>query len=342
MSKKFSFSTEFNLKMPVVMAPMFLVSNMSMLKAAVDAGIMGTFPTLNFRKEGELDQVLSELMNYKSQKSNGNIGVNLIVQKSNILFEKHLAICVAHKVPFYITSLGSPAKVIEEAHKYGAKVYCDVTNLVHAQKCYDLGCDGFIAVGQGAGGHAGNNPLQVLIPALHKAFPDVPVVAAGGIATGEGLLSAIALGACAASIGTRFIASTEASVSNEYKNGIVNSEMDDIVLTEKISGTPCTIINTPYAKKIGYNQNWFEKMMSKNKRTKKYFKMFVQLKGMKILGKSTLAGSYETLWCAGKSVSLIHDVKPITQIVEQISKEYSSALESIGHWTLDKKNNQIT
>lgn len=329
MAKNFDFSKEFNLNTTIVMAPMFLVSNLAMLKAGIDAGIMATFPSLNFRNEGELDNVLSELVQYKSQKNKGNFGVNLIVQKSNILFEKHLSICVKHKVPFYITSLGSPARVIEEAHKYGAKVYCDVTNIEHAQKCYSLGCDGFIAVGQGAGGHAGNNPLQVLIPALHKAFPDKPIIAAGGIATGEGLLSAKVLGACAASIGTRFIASTEASVSEEYKGGIVKSGMDDIVLTEKISGTPCTIINTPYAKKIGYTQNWFEKLLSKNKRTKKYFKMLVQLRGMKILGKSTLSGSYETLWCAGKSVSLIHDVKPIVQIVDQISTEYKNALDSL-------------
>src|SRR5574343_356858 len=329
MAKYFDFSEEFNLSSTIVMAPIFLVSNMSMLKAGIDAGIIATFPSLNFRNEGELDAVLAELVQYKSGKTKGNFGVNLIVQKSNILFEKHLSVCVKHKVPFYITSLGSPARVIEEAHKYGAKVYCDVTNIEHAQKCYNLGCDGFIAVGQGAGGHAGNNPLQVLIPALHKAFPDKPIIAAGGIATGEGLLSAKVLGACAASIGTRFIASTEASVSDEYKGGIVESGMDDIVLTEKISGTPCTIINTPYAKKIGYTQNWVEKLLSKNKRTKKYFKMLVQLRGMKILGKSTLSGSYETLWCAGKSVSLIHDVKPIAQIVEQISTEYQNALDSL-------------
>jgi nitronate monooxygenase len=330
MSTKYNFSAELSLKMPIIMAPMFLVTNMPMLKASIDTGILGVFPTLNFRKEGELDSVLSKILAYREGKTYGNIGVNLIVQKSNMLFEKHLAVCVKHKVPFYITSLGSPARVIEAAHQYGAKVYCDVTNLVHAKKCFDLGCDGFIAVGQGAGGHAGNNPLQVLIPALHKEFPNMPIVAAGGIATGEGLLSVMALGACAASIGTRFIASTEASVSAEYKNGIVNSEMDDIVLTEKISGTPCTIINTPYAQKIGYTQNWFEKFMSKNKRTRKYFKMFTQLKGMKLLGKSTLSGSYETLWCAGKSVSLINDVQPIHTIVEQISNEYTSALKDLG------------
>lgn len=325
MTKKYDFSSAFNLKLPIVMAPMFLVSNKNMMKAAIDAGILGVFPSLNFRKEGELDEVLSELNIYKQDKYRGNFGVNLIVQKTNILFEKHLAICVKHKVPFYITSLGSPARVIEEAHRYGAKVYCDVTNLVHAQKCYDLGCDGFIAVGQGAGGHAGPNPLQVLIPSLHKAFPDTPIIGAGGIATGDGLLSAMALGACAASIGTRFIASEEASVSTEYKHGIVDSEMDDIVLTEKMSGTPCTIINTPYAKKIGYTQNWFERLLSKNKRTKKYFKMLTQWKGMKSLSKSILPGSYETLWCAGKSVSLIHDIKPVQKIVDTIEEEYQEA-----------------
>jgi nitronate monooxygenase len=308
MSIKFDFSKEFNLKIPIVMAPMFLVSNMSMLKAAIDAGILGVFPTLNFRNDGELKSVLSSLNQHKDKSSKGNYGVNLIVQKTNVLFEKHLNICVNAKVPFYITSLGSPARVIEEAHKYGAKVYCDVTNLQHAKKCYDLGCDGFIAVGQGAGGHAGPNPLQVLVPSLKHAFPDIPVIAAGGIANGEGLLSAMALGACAASIGTRFIASKEAEVSDEYKNGIVNSEMDDIVLTEKISGTPCTIINT---------------------RTKKYFKMLVQWKGMKSLSKSILPGSYETLWCAGKSVSLIHDIKPINVIVDEMKTEFEVSKKTL-------------
>ncbi len=329
MSINFNFSKNFNLKLPLIMAPMFLVSNENMLKAAMQSGIMGVFPSLNYRKDGELENILQILNTYKSEISLGNYGVNLIVQKTNILFEKHLAICVAAKVPFYITSLGSPKRVIEEAHKYGAKVYCDVTNLAHAQKCYELGCDGFIAVGQGAGGHAGPNPLQVLVPSLRRAFPTVPVIAAGGIANGEGILSCLALGASGVSVGTRFIASNEATVSMEYKNGIVQAEMDDIVLTEKISGTPCTIINTPYAKKIGYTQNWFEKFLSKNKQTKKYFKMLTQWKGIKNLSKSILPGSYETLWCAGKSVSLIHEIKPINEIVRDIEKEIQDAKQNL-------------
>ncbi|MFN5705233.1 MAG: NAD(P)H-dependent flavin oxidoreductase [bacterium] len=326
---KNSFSKEFGLDIPVIMAPMFLVSNEAMLKSAIDEGILGVFPSLNYRNDSELSALLARLNEHKQKSNKGNYGVNLIVQKTNIMFEKHLKICVDNKVPFYITSLGSPARVIEEAHKYGAKVFCDVTNLTHAQKCYDLGCDGFIAVGQGAGGHAGQNPLQVLIPSLKNTFPDKPIIAAGGIANGSGILSALALGASAVSIGTRFIASTEANVSDDYKNGIVNAEMDDIVLTEKISGTPCTIINTPYAKKIGYKQNWLERLLSKNKQTKKYFKMLVQFRGINKLMKSVKPGSYETLWCAGKSVELIDDVKSIKEIVHQFNVETNSEFEKL-------------
>jgi nitronate monooxygenase len=225
--------------------------------------------------------------------------------------------------------LGSPKQVIEQAHTYGGKVFCDVTNIEHAQKCYELGCDGFIAVGQGAGGHAGPNTLQVLISSLHHHFPDKIVIAAGGIANGEGILSMLALGAAGVSMGTRFIASTEAGVNNEYKNAIVSSKMNDIVLTEKISGTPCTIINTPFAKKIGYTQNWFEKMLSNNSRTKKYFKMWVQLSGMKKLEQSVKPGNYQTLWCAGQSVELISDIKPVKEIIERLKSETSKAYQEL-------------
>lgn len=309
---------------PIIMAPMFLVSNLAMLKAGIDAGIMGVIPTLNVRKDNELDALLKTMSEYKKGKL-GSYGVNIIVQKTNILFEKHLKICVENKVPFYITSLGNPKPVIDAAHSYGAKVFCDVTNLVHAKKCADAGCDGFIAVGQGAGGHAGPNPLHILVPTLQQHFPNLPIVAAGGIANGASMLSVMAAGAAGVSIGTRFIASEEAGVNSEYKNAIVNSAMDDIVMTTKLSGTPCTIIDTPYAKKIGYEQNWLEKLLSNNSYVRKYFKMLVQLRGMKNLEASIKPGNYKTLWCAGKSVELIHDIKPCKQIVEDLLREYVEA-----------------
>jgi nitronate monooxygenase len=319
-----------DIEFPLIMAPMFLVSNKAMVVSGMQSGIAATFPSLNYRNEGELEKMLDDLNEEKNKLSaKGTYGINLIVQKTNPLYEKHLKICVEKKVPFYITSLGSPKQVIEQAHTYGGKVFCDVTNIEHAQKCYELGCDGFIAVGQGAGGHAGPNTLQVLISSLHHHFPDKIVIAAGGIANGEGILSMLALGAAGVSMGTRFIASTEAGVNNEYKNAIVSSKMNDIVLTEKISGTPCTIINTPFAKKIGYKQNWFEKLLSNNSRTKKYFKMWVQLSGMKKLEQSVKPGNYQTLWCAGQSVELISDIKPVKEIIERLKSETSKAYQEL-------------
>ncbi len=314
------------IKFPIIMAPMFLVSNVAMMKAAMDNGILGMFPTLNYRKEGELEAVIDELNSYKKTiGGEANFGVNLIVQKSNPLFEKHFKICIDKKVAVFITSLGSPRDVITEAHKYGGIVFCDVTNIEHASKAHACGCDAFIAVGQGAGGHAGPYPLSILIPSLRNKFPDVPVIAAGGISNGYGICSALAAGAAGVSIGTRFIASPEADVSDDYKNAVVDSKMKDIVLTERISGTPCTIINTPYAKKIGYKQNRFEKLLNSNSTTKKYFKMLTQLRGLKKLEAAIKPGNYNNLWCAGQSVELINDIKPCKNIIEDLIAETFSA-----------------
>ncbi len=324
------FTSDFNIDMPIIMAPMFLVSDSNMVKAAIDSKIIGTFPTLNYRDIKDLDKVLKELNSYiESHENPGTYGVNIIAQKSNPYFEKHLKVCVENKVPFYITSLGNPAEIIEKAHEYGAKVYCDVTNLVHAKKVNELGADGIIAVGQGAGGHAGPNPLQLLVPALRKEFPTLPIIAAGGISTGDGMLSALVLGASGVSIGTRFIACDEAPVSFDYKKAITDSKMEDIVMTERLSGTPSSIINTDYAKKVGYKQGYFEKKLSTNKRTKKYFKMLVQSKGMKKLEKSVKPGNYKNLWIAGKSVEFIDEIIPIKEIVDKFRVEYQTAAHKL-------------
>lgn len=320
----------FGLRTPIIMAPMFLVSNEEMMKSAMIFGAMGTFPALNFRKKGELATLLSSLNHYKTENNTpGNYGVNLIVQKTNPLYAEHLKICVEHKVPFYITSLGNPKEVIDAAHSYGGKVFCDVTNLEHAAKCASLHCDGFIAVTQGAGGHAGPYPQSVLIPALHKAFPHIPVVAAGGIANGAGILSCLSLGAAGASIGTRFIASTEATVSDAYKNAIVDSGMEDIMMSDRLSGTPCAIISTPYAKKIGPTQNFFERWMSKNPRTKKYFKMLIQYKGMTKFEDAIKPGNYNNLWAAGQSVALVDDIISCEAILLRLEKELEEAMKTL-------------
>jgi nitronate monooxygenase len=313
------------IEFPMIMAPMFLVSNEAMVLAAMQSGIAGTFPSLNYREEAELEKVIQKLNNAKASLAKGTYGVNLIVQQSNIYFKKHLEICVKNQVPFYITSLGNPKEVIEKAHAYGAKVFCDVTNIEHAKKAFDADCDGFLAVGQGAGGHAGPFPLHILISSLKKHFPAIPVIAAGGIAHGEAIVAMLALGAAGVSVGTRFIASKESTVNDEYKNAIVSANMNDIVLTTKISGTPCTIIDTPYAKKIGYKQNWLERVLSTNSKTKKYFKMLVQWRGMKWLEQSAGAANYKSLWCAGQSVEMIEEILSVDEICKKIKTESEKA-----------------
>lgn len=311
-----------NIQFPIIMAPMFLVSNEAMVSEGIKAGVMATFPTLNYRKDNELASALDAMSRVKGE---GSYGVNLIVQKTNPLYTKHLAICVEKKVPFYITSLGNPKEVIDHAHAYGAKVFCDVTNVDHARKVMELGADGFIAVGAGAGGHAGPIALHVLIENLVDIFPDMPVVAAGGISTGKALKSMMILGAVGASIGTRFIASTEAGVSQEYKDAICNYGMNDLILTEKLSGTPCSVINTPYAQKIGTKQSFIERLLSKNKTVRKYFKMLVQIRGMKKLEDAVKPGSYKTLWSAGQSVGMIKEILSVKEIIERLKSEYNNS-----------------
>ncbi len=316
---------------PVIMAPMFLVSNEAMMRTAIRNGIMGVFPTLNYRKEGTLDDIINNLhLEILSNDGKpGSFGVNLIVQKSNPLYKKHLDICVARKTPFYITSLGNPEEVILRAHEYGAKVFCDVTNIVHAEKCASLNCDGFIAVGSGAGGHAGPHPNYILVPALKKAFPHIPVVAAGGIATGDALLSMLACGASGVSIGTRFIASEEAGVPMDYKEAVAHYGMEDIIMTERLSGTPCSVINTPAAQKLGTKQNWLEKLMSRNPKTKKYFKMLVNVRGLKKLEDALKPGNYNNLWCAGQSVEMIDDILSCEKIISNLKEETSISYKKL-------------
>ncbi len=322
-----TFTKSLNIKYPLVMAPMFLVTNVSMLKEAMSEGILGCFPSLNFRNENDLDKALVELNTYLNENKGrpGTYGVNLIVQKSNPWFDKHLDVCVRNKVPVIITSLGNPLSTIKAVHEYGGRVFCDVTNIKHAAKCHQSGCDGFVAVGQGAGGHAGPFPLMLLIESLKKHFPELPVLAAGGIANGKGLLSALAAGASAGYCGTIFIASKEATVSNEYKNAIVDSHMEDIVMTERISGTPCTIINTDFAKKIGTKQNSFESWMSRNPRTKKFFKMLIQKRGFEWLEEAVKPGNYHSLWCAGQTVEMINEIKPVRTIIRDMISEMETA-----------------
>ncbi len=319
-----SISQMLKIQYPIVMAPMFLVSNEAMLVAAHESGITGAIPSLNYRTPEELKKGLGGIR----EKTKGNFGVNLIVNKSNIHLKHHLPIVLDSGLSFIITSLGSPKEVIEQAHKNGIKVFCDVVEETYAKKVQDMGADAVIAVNSGAGGHAGEIPASVLIPMIRKAC-SIPVISAGGVGTGEGLLSMLALGAGGISMGSPFIATKESPVSDDYKNACLQYGAKDIVRTTKLSGTPCTVIKTPYVEKIGTDQNVIESMLNKNKQLKKYAKMFTSYKGMKLLEQAAFGASYKTVWCAGSSIEFMHEMTTVSGIVKDIIAQYDEAFNKL-------------
>ena len=309
---------------PIIGAPMFLVSNVDMVVAISEAGGIGTFPALNYRPIEKYREAIQDMR----QRTKKPIGVNVIVNKSNLRQGEDLKVALDAGVDLFITSLGSPEKVIREAHKNGAKVFCDVTNLEHAMKVQDQGADGVIAVGAGAGGHAGPISPLVLVPWLKEKLK-IPVIAAGGIATGAQIAASLALGASAVHIGTRFIASLEAGVDESYKRAIVDHGPQDIVMTTRISGTPAAVINTPYVQKMGTDLHPILKLLKENPRTKKYAMMLITYLGTMELEKSASEASWKTVWSAGQSVGLVHEIISCEAIVQKLVQEYFASVESL-------------
>lgn len=317
-----SFTKMMNIQYPIIGAPMFLVSNTDMVVEISEAGGIGTMPSLNFRPEAKYAEALKEI----KSRTKKPIGVNIIVNKSNTRAQSDLKASLDHGVELFITSLGSPKEVIQEAHKNGAKVICDVVNLEHAKKVQDLGADGVIAVSTGAGGHAGPISPIVLVSWLQKKL-DIPVIAAGGIADGATMASMLTLGASAVSVGTRFIASKEARIEQAYKDAVVNSTPEDIVMTTRLSGTPAAVIRTPYIDKLGLDLPWYLKVLKDQKMTKKYIVPLIHFLGTKALEEAATGPSWKTVWSAGQSVGLIEDILSCREIVEKLVQEYDECLK---------------
>ena len=310
--------------LPLVGAPMFLVSNPDLVVAVSEAGGVGTTPALNFRPIENYQKAIQQIR----ARTKKPIGVNIIVNKSNVRQNDDLRIALDNGVDLFITSLGSPKQVIADAHRNGAKVICDVTNLEHALKVQDMGADGVIAVGSGAGGHAGPVSPLVLVPWLKEKLK-IPIIAAGGIAHGSQMAAMLAIGASAVSVGTRFIASTEAQVDATYKQAVVNADPEDIVLTSRVSGTPAAVIRTPYVEKMGLELPWYAKALKSHPATKKYVVPIIHYLGMKQLEDAAQKPTWKTVWSAGQSVGLIHDILPAQQIVENFVKQFLEATRDL-------------
>lgn len=303
------------IKHPIIVAPMFLVSNVAMVVEACESGASGSFPALNFRSDEELRKAIHEIRS----KTKHPFGVNLIVNKSNPKAAQQLNTLIELKVPYIITSLGSPEEVIRRAKEVGTKVFCDVTNLEYALKVQKLGADGVIAVNNRAGGHCGPISPEELIPHLVKNL-SIPVISAGGIAHKKDIDHVLSMGAAGVSVGTIFLAASEAPLSEDYRKALVDYGEKDIVLTTKMSGSHLTVINTPYVQSIGTKATFLERLANKNKWLKKYIKMIIFIKGMRTIEKSAFKATYKTVWCAGPAIEHIHSIRPLKQIMKDLTE----------------------
>lgn len=308
--------------LPVIVAPMFLVSNPDMALASCKKGLVGSFPALNqLTSEGfedwliKMNEGIEKLKNDNPGQTIGPYAVNLIVHKSNPRLEEDLALCVKHKVPIVITSLGAVPELVKAVHSYGGIVLHDVTNIEHAKKAAAAGVDGLIAVSAGAGGHAGTrNPLS-LVNEIREFFDGI-VVLAGCLSNGHDVLAAQVIGADFAYMGTRFVATAESSAAPEYKQMICDASAGDIIYTSAVSGIPANFLKESM-EKAGFD---IEKLKKEGASSGK-------LKPLNADGEE--AKAWKTVWSAGQGVSNIHDIPTVADLADRLKTEYAAAKQEL-------------
>ena len=298
------------LRIPVIGAPMFIAGNPRLVIEQCKAGIVGSFPALNARPKEALDQWLTDIETALAAQPNAApYAVNQIVHKSNDRLEHDLEVCIRHKVPITITSLRAPNEVVTQVHAYGGIVLHDVINVRHAEKALEAGVDGLILVCAGAGGHAGTLSPFALIGEVRRFF-DGPIVLSGAIASGDAILAGLAAGADLAYIGTRFLATPEASVPERYKEEILRAAAADIVYTDLFSG-----VNGNYLKHSVIAAGFDPLNLPKSDPKKMNF--------------GTTGGAekkvWRDIWSAGQGVGQIDAVTPVAEVVAKLEAEYLAA-----------------
>lgn len=300
---------EDRLKLPVVAAPMFLVSGPEIVIATCKAGVVGTFPALNQRTSEGFDDWLTEIDDALTE-SDPPYGVNLIVHKTNPRVAPDLEICAKHKVPLIITSLGAVADLVDTVHDYGGVVFHDVTTVRHAQKAAEAGCDGLILVCAGAGGHAGTISPFALLPEIRKFF-DGTILLAGSLSDGRAIAAAQMLGADLAYLGTRFIATAESQAVEGFKQMIVDSAAKDIIHTPAISGIPGSFLR-PSIKAAGFDPD----SLPEKGASQAEFGDNMQEERK----------AWRDVWSAGQGVGQIDDVPSVAELVDRLKQEYDTAV----------------
>jgi nitronate monooxygenase len=307
------------LRLPVISAPMFLVSGPELVKNCCLNGVIGSFPAPNARPIEVLDQWMGqlndELQEARTAEPNRKVApwaMNMVVHSTYSRLQEELELIKKHKPQLVITSLGSPKHVVEIVHQYGGLVFSDVSDLKFARKAAEAGVDGLILVASGAGGHAGQINSFAFIDMV-RTFWDGIIILAGAISTGKGVLAAQAAGADLAYMGTRFIVATESMANDEYRDMLVKSTQEDIILTDAFSGVQANML-IPSIVKAGLDP---AQLVKKEK---------VEFDSMK--DKSN-AKAWRDIWSAGHGVGTIDKIESAADIINRLEAEYQEALRKV-------------
>jgi nitronate monooxygenase len=312
-----------NLSLPVVVAPMFLISTPDLVVECCKAGLVGTFPALNQRSTESFEDWVIEIkerlaaFEAETGKKAAPFGVNLIVHNSNPRLMADLQIVIKHKIALVITSLGAVSDLVNAVHSYGGLVFHDVIKKRHAEKAAEAGVDGLILVCAGAGGHAGTlNPMPFIQEV--RGFYDKTILLSGCISNGQDVASAMQMGADLAYMGTRFINTTEAHADQEYKEMIMESGCSDIVYTAAVSGVSANFMQKSLESAgIGAEQ-W-------SKTAKIDF-------GKELDAEKAEAKAWKTLWSAGQGVATVREILPVGELAIKLKTQFITAIERQVNW----------
>lgn len=306
-----------SMELPLIMAPMFLVSSPEMVINGCLKGVVGTFPALNARTATilenwmqEINETLDAAKKENPEKKIAPWGINYLVHSSNKRYKEDLKLIAKHKPPIIITALGDPGPVVEVAKEYGGIVLSDVINTKFAKKAIEKGADGLILVGSGAGGHAGElNPISFINEV--RQFFDGPLVLSGGMTEGKDILAGEILGADFVYMGTRFIPSVESFAQDEYKKMIVDSSIEDIIYTDAFSGVNANYL-IPSILKAGLNPDNLQE------------KKDVDFSNMR----NESVKAWKDIWGAGHGIGSIKEIQSVTEIIDELKESYNQKKKS--------------
>ncbi|ABS64698.1 2-nitropropane dioxygenase NPD [Parvibaculum lavamentivorans DS-1] len=293
------------LKLPLVAAPMFLISGPELVLAACREGVIGSFPTPNARTVAVLDEWLDSITSGLDG-SHAPWAANVVVHRSNTRLDEDLDLVIRYKAPLVITALGSPRAIVERVHGYGGLVFADVNSVPFARKAVEAGVDGLVLVAAGAGGHTGNMTGFSFVPAVREFF-DGPVILGGGITDGAGIRAAEVLGADLAYMGTRFIACEESMAAPAYRDMLISSTVDDLILTRAITGVAANWLK-PSIALAGYDLDAMEKSPD-----------------IDFTDPQSGAKRWAQVWSAGHGVGMIDRTETAASLIARLRREYEDA-----------------